>query len=321
MAQLIGLLVLGAIFSPPVREFLLGLGVILLGVLLLAGIVAIGVILIRRSERKSSLHIIDFPNSPDPQPPPATERKRKPTEYVVTTSPPPTPHHYQPPADVDLLQQIHTIDWFQFEKLVALVYRKLGYSVARRGGANPDGGIDLVIEKNDQRWAVQCKQWKTWNVGVKSVREFLGALTDAGIPKGIFITLRGYTAEAKQLAEKHGIAIVNETELVRMLESTDAKFDPEVHSILSDPRKFCPKCDCEMVLRIRLKLGNGGNSFINDCVPALLNRRIFVEVENRGSGQQRHFKLGRPMALLNESLEACEGEFSRFLDLGGIQPQ
>ena len=61
------------------------------------------------------------------------------------------------------------------------------------GGANLDGGIDLLIEKNVIKKAVQCKQWRTWNVGVKAVREFLGALTDAKIEKGIFITLRGYT--------------------------------------------------------------------------------------------------------------------------------
>jgi len=68
--------------------------------------------------------------------------------------------------------------------------------LTRRGGANPDGGIDLVIERAGETVAVQCKQWKTWNVGVKAVREFFGALTDAGIQKGIFITLRRYTGDA-----------------------------------------------------------------------------------------------------------------------------
>jgi Restriction endonuclease len=46
-----------------------------------------------------------------------------------------------------------------------LNYRKQGYAVTRRGGANADGGIDLVIEMNGMRAAVQCKHWKTWNVG------------------------------------------------------------------------------------------------------------------------------------------------------------
>ena len=126
--------------------------------------------------------------------------------------------------------------------MVALVYRKQGYAVSRRGGANPDGGIDLIIERNGTRTAVQCKYWKTWNVGVKAVREFLGALTDAGIKRGTFITLGGHTLDAKRLADKHGIEFVNETGLARMVEATDARFDPAALEILRDTKKLCPKC-------------------------------------------------------------------------------
>ena len=53
----------------------------------------------------------------------------------------------------------------------------------------------------------------------------------------------------KQLAEKHGIEIVNEVGLARMIEDTDARFDSETLAILNDNRKFCPKCEREMVLR------------------------------------------------------------------------
>lgn len=82
-----------------------------------------------------------------------------------------------------------------------------------RGGANPDGGIDLLISKDGRTCAVQCRRWRTRDVGVRHVREFLGALTDAKIQKGIFITLCGYTGEAKHLADKHGIEVVIETGL------------------------------------------------------------------------------------------------------------
>jgi len=166
-----------------------------------------------------------------------------------------------PQTTADLNEHLRAIDWFQFEKLVALVYCKLGYAVTRRGGANPDGGIDLVIEKEGQQSAIQCKQWKTWKVGMKAVREFLGALTDAGISKGIFITLSGYTGEAKQLADKHGIEIVNEAGLAKMIEDTDARFDPEMLAILDDSRKLCPKCEREMVLRTAERGANPGSKF------------------------------------------------------------
>jgi Restriction endonuclease/Topoisomerase DNA binding C4 zinc finger len=161
----------------------------------------------------------------------------------------------------ELLQQLRSIDWFQFEKLVGLVYRKLGYDVTRRGGANPDGGIDLVIQKDGQCAAIQCKQWKAWRVGVKQVREFLGTLTDSGIQHGRFITLRGYTNPAMQFARKNGIEIITEVELTQMLESTDARLDPEVLDLLHDARKFCPKCEREMVMRVAEDGPNPGGKF------------------------------------------------------------
>src|SRR5439155_3054796 len=112
-----------------------------------------------------------------------------------------------------------------------------------------------------QRAAVQCKQWKSRNVGVRGLREFLGALTDAGIENGIFVTLCGYTGEAKQLADKHGIEILNETELANLLESVDARVDPEMLELLHDTRKFCPKCEMEMVLRTAMKGSGAGQQF------------------------------------------------------------
>jgi len=161
----------------------------------------------------------------------------------------------------ELLLQIRSMDWFQFEKLVALVYRKLGYDVTRHGGANPDGGIDLVLQKDGRRKAIQCKHWKAWRVGVKPVREFFGALMDADIPQGKFITLCGYTNAATQFAKRNNIEIVTEAGLAQMFDSTDAKSDPEVLNLLLDTRKFCPKCEREMVIRVAKNGPRPGGKF------------------------------------------------------------
>ena len=243
VAQLTALIVLGAIFVPPIRQMLLGLGVFVVGTVVLAVVVGLGVVLIRRSERKPLFDATSL------------------TTFNTTLPPPATLPEHKPQTNADLVQQLRSIDWFQFEQLVALVYRKQGYAISRRGGANPDGGIDLVMEKDGTRTAVQCKHWKTWNVGVKAVREFLGALTDAGIQRGTFITLGGCTGDAKRLADKHGIEVVNEAGLARMLEATDAKFDPAVLEILRDDWKMCPKCEREMVLRTASKGPGAGKEF------------------------------------------------------------
>jgi hypothetical protein len=230
-------------FVPAVRQMLLGVGVFVIGAVVLVLVVVLGVFLIRRSERKLPFDSTRF------------------TTLNATLPPPATLPEHKPQTSADLVQQLRSIDWFQFEQLVALVYRKQGYVVSRRGGANPDGGIDLVIEQNGTRTAVQCKHWKTWNVGVKAVREFLGALTDASIQRGLFITLGGCTGDAKRLADKHGIEVVNEAGLARMLEATDARFDPAALEILRDDWKMCPKCEREMVLRTATKGPGAGKEF------------------------------------------------------------
>jgi HJR/Mrr/RecB family endonuclease len=236
IVKLVGLMILIFVITPQGRQFLAAISALAISGFILVAVGLVAFVIFRRLTRSESA----VPIEDAPQFPPKSAS-------LQTTA--------------DLLQRLRAIDWFQFEKIVALAYEKQGYSVARRGGANPDGGIDLVIEMNGQQTAVQCKQWKTWNVGVKAMREFLGALTDAGFQKGIFITIRGYTSDAKELAEKHGIEILNEIGLAQLLETTDAKSDPEVLELLRDRRKFCPRCESEMILRTASKGLNAGNQF------------------------------------------------------------
>jgi hypothetical protein len=164
---------------------------------------------------------------------------------------------YSPPLEeLTISENLRRIDWFQFEKLIELIYRHRGFSVERSGGANPDGGVDLIVTSPDEKFIVQCKHWRKWTVGVRNIREFLGALTDSGISKGIFITLKGYTADAKDLAEKHDIQILDEPDIIQMLEESELMYSPEISELFSDERKFCPKCEREMVVRTARASGN-----------------------------------------------------------------
>jgi restriction system protein len=243
VAQLVMLVVFAMIFVPPLRHVIAGLGVIVMGLILLVALVAAGIALIRRSNKSSCASNGDFVTHS------AMLSSRSSTEIksVETTT--------------DLIGQLRGIDWFQFEKVVALAYRKLGYTVTSRGGANPDGGIDVILEMVGQKSAVQCKHWKAQDVGVRTMREFLGALTASGIQKGIFVTLSGFSADAKEFADANGIELVDQTGLAKLLESASARFDPEVLEILHDKHKYCPKCGAEMKLRRARKGPNQGQQF------------------------------------------------------------
>jgi len=202
---------------------------------------------------------------PQAKPTPAADDSRFRPQVWVSPSPiivpPMAPPEKPQLSRADLLDRLRAIDWFQFEKVVARLYEKQGYVVTRRGGANPDGGIDMVIEKPGIQRAVQCKQWKAWNVGAPAVRNFVGALHIEKFQKGIFVTLRGYTVQAKQLADDQGIEMLAADDLARKLESVDARHDREILELLADERKFCPKCEAQMVLRTVKNGANAGGHF------------------------------------------------------------
>ena len=69
------------------------------------------------------------------------------------------------------------------------------------------------------------------------------------------------TADAKQLADRHGIEMFNESQLGNLLELVGAKYDAEVLALLRDERKYCPKCESEMVLRTAKKGFKAGSTF------------------------------------------------------------
>src|SRR6266536_584025 len=254
IVQLAAVLVGFSFIYPPLRQTLVQLGVLAGSIAVLGLLLFVGVrVFDSRSRRGSADDTFYRAQDLDTLPTYPPENSGQ-----LATHPSGSPKAAGLPF---LIERLRTIDWFQFEKVVAAAYRKLGYRVTRRGGANPDGGIDLILEKNGEQTAVQCKHWKIRDVGVRAVREFLGALTDAGLKKGVVVTLCGYTGDAKQLAEKHGIEILNETALVSLLESIDAAHDPEMLAILNDKTKYCAKCDGIMVLRTAWNGLNPGSQF------------------------------------------------------------
>lgn len=91
-----------------------------------------------------------------------------------------------------------------FERLVLQLMQRLGYGslvadAAEHVGGTGDGGIDGLIKEDKLGLDVIYIQAKRWEapVGSKVVREFLGALDQAGAKKGVLITTSSFTKDAK----------------------------------------------------------------------------------------------------------------------------
>ena len=95
---------------------------------------------------------------------------------------------------------------YEFEKEVANLYKKLGYStyVTKATG---DGGVDIVLKKDDKVIAVQCKHHSS-KVGPNDVRALIGVIASNNkYDSGIFVSLNGFTPTVSEELKNSRIKI------------------------------------------------------------------------------------------------------------------
>lgn len=152
--------------------------------------------------------------------------------------------------------------WQQFEALVAEHFRRQGYSVSERGGAGPDGGIDLELGKDGERFLVQCKQWRANRVGVDVVRELYGLMAARGAADGYVVSAGTFTPEALAFAQGRNIHLLDGAELAAGMRGVAAKLPAAVPQEPAIPQAVnCPKCGAPMVRRVARQGKRAGEVF------------------------------------------------------------
>lgn len=173
-------------------------------------------------------------------------------------------------ADVQAATQpgkaIDGLSWRQFEQLVGEAFRRQGYSITETGGNGPDGGVDLILRKDGEKYLVQCKHWRSLKVGVAVIREFFGAMAVEGAAGGFVVTSGRFTKEAETFASGRNIQLVDGTILKRWI----AQHKAEGNAPASGPAPatpedtrmpHCPKCNAAMTKRTARRGASAGNIF------------------------------------------------------------
>jgi len=104
----------------------------------------------------------------------------------------------------------------ELEKLAAQVYKKMGYKVQHVGQMG-DHGVDvMLINPNNHREIVQCKQWSK-PVGEPILRDLYGAMMHDQAVRGWLWAPRGFSGPAKAWAKGKSIVLVDDTEIDRLI--------------------------------------------------------------------------------------------------------
>lgn len=155
-----------------------------------------------------------------------------------------------PPWSAGLLR---ALEWRHFEALCEEIFKQDGY-VTRQEPRGAAGGdylwLHSRLDLHQPVRIVQCRNWSGEPVGVAAVREFLGAMVDAGLKSGAFMTCGAFTAEAEALARRHGIMAVSGPDLLALVDKRPEALRRELLEIATQgdyQRPTCPRCGRKML--------------------------------------------------------------------------
>jgi len=142
-------------------------------------------------------------------------------------------------------KSISEMSWREFERLVGEAFRQRGFAVTGFGGSGPDGGVDLALMKNGERFLVQCKHWRKDQVGVTVVRELNGVMAAMDAHGGYVVTGGQFTREAREFAKGTTIELLDGDALEQLIGCVHSA----VPSTTLKAIPSCPRCGAGMVER------------------------------------------------------------------------
>lgn len=104
----------------------------------------------------------------------------------------------------DLLEKLYKINPYYFERVVLVLFKKMGYGDFQTTPKSGDGGIDGIISQDllglDKIY-IQAKRYgEGHKVRELEIRNFIGAM-DGDVSKGIFVTTSGFDNSAVEKAK------------------------------------------------------------------------------------------------------------------------
>ncbi len=160
---------------------------------------------------------------------------------------------------------VASLTWQQFESLVAEGFRQRGFTVTEKGGAAPDGGVDLILARRNERFLVQCKQWRAQQVPVTIVRELYGVMAAQHAAGGYVVTSGRFTKDALAFAEGRNIELIDGKTLQELLREPNNRASASTIAPLTTTNlastPACPRCQEPMVARVAKRGASTGSEF------------------------------------------------------------
>ena len=125
-----------------------------------------------------------------------------------------------PSEKSSVLNDFDNLDGAKFEEWCASLLRNNGFTNVEVTKASGDQGVDILAQKNDIKYAIQCKCYSS-NLGNSPVQEVHAGKSMYNCHVGVVMTNSYFTSSAKELAKVTGVLLWDREKLLQMMSNTE----------------------------------------------------------------------------------------------------
>jgi hypothetical protein len=115
-----------------------------------------------------------------------------------------------------------TVNPYEFEREIALLFKKHGFNSRVTKGSG-DGGIDIILKKDSEKFIVQCKRHQS-KVGPSTVRDLYGAMAGGGYNAGYVVCPSGFSKKAFEFSKGKKITLIGLSRIMEMVNNNSVSF-------------------------------------------------------------------------------------------------
>jgi restriction system protein len=163
-----------------------------------------------------------------------------------------------PPETQASLDRLRAMAWPDFERLMEASFQRRGWSVERTGKGGLEGDIDLILRKDGRTELVQCKQWKTRQVSIATVREMWGVVGHRNANAVTIVSAGVFSDDAAQFAQGKAIELIDGERLLDLVRGVTVPSPAERQELAAMPPQvdtapLCPRCGATTYKRFNLQ--------------------------------------------------------------------
>lgn len=141
------------------------------------------------------------------------------------------------------LIRVDNLEGLQFEKYIGELLKKIGFRNVIVTKGSGDFGADIVAEKNNDKYAFQCKRFSS-TIGPKPIGEVLRGMNKYKCNKGVVITNNYFTNQAIQEAKVSNIELWDRDKLSILIGNYENNsLKQESHITIKDGDQIKEKID------------------------------------------------------------------------------